>query len=263
MMPKPELYSSHYGEWFQDPLVVEAYPSRPPYPSALIAHLSELIHDVPRRVLDVGCGTGDIARGLAPRVDHIDALDASEGMLAAGRVAEGGDAANLRWVLARVEDAVLQPPYALITAGESLHWFDWERVMPLFARLLTPHGMLAIVDRNWEGPSSVRERVLPVLKRFGLVRTWQNVSLLEELQKRNLFSPVGTAQFGPEVWQPTLEEYLLARHSQRSFSRTHMGPSAVAEFEAALREALREVPRIDARLQLSVSAQVCWGRPRG
>jgi len=31
MQPKPELYSSHYAEWFKDSDVIAAYPSRPPY----------------------------------------------------------------------------------------------------------------------------------------------------------------------------------------------------------------------------------------
>jgi len=35
-------------------------------------------------------------------------------MLAAGKLAQGGDAANLRWIIGRVEDVPLDPPYALI-----------------------------------------------------------------------------------------------------------------------------------------------------
>lgn len=63
--PKPELFGSEYGTWFQDRLVVEAYPARPPYPSALIAHLVGLSGEEPRAVLDVGRGPGDLARPLA------------------------------------------------------------------------------------------------------------------------------------------------------------------------------------------------------
>ncbi|MDQ2903665.1 MAG: hypothetical protein M3Y81_08940 [Chloroflexota bacterium] len=50
----------------------------------------------------------------------------------------------------RVEDTTLQPPYALITAGESLHWMEWDIVLPLFQRMLTPHGYLALVARGTE-----------------------------------------------------------------------------------------------------------------
>ena len=264
MSSKPELYSSKYGTWFQDPLVVQAYPARPPYPPVLIQHLVDLISDEPRVVLDVGCGTGDIARRLAPLVERVDALDASAGMLAAGRAASGGDAPNLRWIHARVEDAdaPLAPPYALITAGESAHWFEWDIAFPRFARILSPGGMLAIAGRNWDGPPDVHARVLPIMKRFNLLRTWYNVNLLDELRNRGLFDLTGQLRFEPDVWQPTLDEYILARHSQRSFSRTHMGPDAVAAFDAALAEALADVPRVDGRLQLESSAHVSWGRPR-
>lgn len=262
---KPELFSSEYGSWFQDPLVVEAYPARPTYPTALIEHLVELSGEQPRIVLDVGCGPGDLARRLAPRVHHLDALDASAGMLAAGRAAPGGDAPNLRWIHARIEDpgAPLQPTYSLITAGESLHWFDWELVMPRFAQMLTPGGVLAIVDRSWDGPPTLHEKLVPIFKRFAAVQTWQNVSLLEELGRRQLFELHAQKRFGPEAWQPSVDEYILARFSQRSFSRTHIGPDASAAFAAALREALADVPTVDGRLQLEVNAGVSWGRPRG
>jgi SAM-dependent methyltransferase len=270
MEPKPELYSSHYGAWFQDPLVVEAYPARPPYPSGVFEHLVGLIRDTPSNVLDVGCGLGDVARRLTPLVARVDAVDASAAMLAAGRVSEGGDAPNLRWIHSRLEEAqpLLEPPYALIAAGESLHWLEWDIAMPLFARLLTPGGLLAIIDRSWDGPPALHERLLPIFKRYSPV-PWQNVSLLEELQRRALFDLLGQARFGPEPWQTTVEQYVLARHSQRSFSRTHMGATDVQTFDAALRELLDELcvdGTLDCegdRLQVPVSASVSWGRPRG
>ncbi|TME92685.1 MAG: class I SAM-dependent methyltransferase [Chloroflexi bacterium] len=110
MLPKPELYSSHYGTWFQDPLVVAAYPARPPYPESAIRLLAELAVDQPRRVLDIGCGTGDISRRLAQLVECVDAVDASERMLAAGRRACGGHpaegGASLRADLRRREPAL-------------------------------------------------------------------------------------------------------------------------------------------------------------
>jgi SAM-dependent methyltransferase len=221
-----------------------------------------LATDQPRTVLDVGRGPGDIARHLAPLVERIDAVDASAGMLAAGAAAPGGDAPNLRWIHGRIEEVQLEPPYALISAGESLHWFDWELVMPRFADMLWPNGVLAIVNRDWDGPPAIHQKLLPVLKQFGAVRVWQNVDLLDELTRRGLFEVRGERRFAPEAWEPTVDEYILARHSQRSFSRTHMGPAAAAAFDAALRGVLAEVPTVEGRLQLNTTAHVCWGRPR-
>jgi ubiquinone/menaquinone biosynthesis C-methylase UbiE len=133
MQPKPELYSSHYAEWFKDSDVVAAYSSRPPYARAAIEFLGELATDDSRRVLDIGCGPGDIARPLAPLVDHVDAVDFSVRMIKAGRELPGGGTSNVRWIIGKVEDVPLDPPYALVTAGESLHWMDWHVVLPRLA----------------------------------------------------------------------------------------------------------------------------------
>jgi SAM-dependent methyltransferase len=268
MEPKPELFASHYGTWFQDPRVVEAYPARPPYPPDVFALLATLVLDEPRVVLDVGCGTGDIARRLAPLVSRVDAIDASATMLATGRAAPGGDSPNLTWVHARVEDTALDTAaYGLVTAGESLHWLEWEVVMPAFARALAPGGLVAVVDRDWDGPPPLRARLLPIFKRYSPVR-WQTVNLIDELQSRSLFEVLGQQRCGPEMWQPSVDEYLQARHSQRSFSRSRMGESVALAFDAELRSALDAATRAgeiewsSERPRLPVGATVTWGRPR-
>ena len=48
------------------PYVAAAYPHRPPYPTAVFPLLADLIAAPSRTVLDIGCGTGD----LAPLVDR-------------------------------------------------------------------------------------------------------------------------------------------------------------------------------------------------
>jgi ubiquinone/menaquinone biosynthesis C-methylase UbiE len=269
MEPKPELFASHYGTWFQDPLVVEAYPARPPYPADVFKLLASLVLNEPRVVLDVGCGTGDIARRVAPLVSRVDAIDASYAMLATGRAAPDGDTPNLTWVHARVEDAALDTAaYGLVTAGESLHWLEWDAVMPAFARALAPNGLVAIVDRDWNGPPPLRARLQPIFKRYSQVRTWQNVNLIDELQARGLFEVLGQQRCGPETWQPSIDEYIQARHSQRSFSRAQMDESVALAFDSELRSAISaaseagEIESSEERPRLPVSATVTWGRPR-
>ena len=267
MQPKPELYSSQYAEWFKDPDVVAAYPSRPPYAQTAIEFLSELTTDHSRRVLDIGCGTGDIARRLAPLVDRVDAVDFSAGMIEAGRELPGGGASNVSWIIGKAEVVLLDPPYALVTAGESLHWMDWEVLLPRLVDVLSPSGFVAIVGRDWEGPPAVRARIRPVLMRYSAVRVWQDVNLLSELQRRGLFTLTGTRGFGPDLWQPTIEQYLECRHSQRSFARSAMGETAARAFDTELRQVLTdlcgngEIRCVSDRLQLSVETTVAWGRP--
>src|SRR5579884_4295939 len=85
MLPKPKHLAPEYAAVFQDQCVADAYHHRPPYPQEAIDLLASLIVDTPRTVLDVGCGTGDIVRRLAPLVDRLDAVDISLPMLEWGK----------------------------------------------------------------------------------------------------------------------------------------------------------------------------------
>jgi SAM-dependent methyltransferase len=267
MEPKPSHISGDYGAWFKDPLVAAAYPHRPPYPAGVVETLVSLIRDRPPTVLDVGCGTGDVARHLAPLVDRVDAVDFSAAMLDVGRRSPGGDSPRLRWIHSPVETAPLDPPYALITAGESLHWLPWETVFPRFAAVLVPGGMLALANRDWDGPPALRRGTRPIFARYSPVPDYRSFDLIDELQRRGLFAPAGERRCGPQPWRPTIEEYLECRHSQRGGSRTHMGPQATAAFDAEMRALLEAsvadgtIRQRDGRLELEVEASVVWGRP--
>ena len=104
--------------------VARAYRHRPPYPPELFGALEALIVDTPRHVLDLGAGDGALARPLAAQVDKVDAVEISPAMVAEGRRRPGGDRANLTWHVEAAETVTLQGPYALVTAGQSLHWMD-------------------------------------------------------------------------------------------------------------------------------------------
>ena len=263
---KPSHLSGAYGAWFKDPLIVAAYPARPAYPAAVIQVIADLVVDTPRIVLDVGCGPGDLARRLAPLVERVDAVDFSPGMLELGRQLAGGDASNLRWIHGSVEDVELDGPYALVTAGESLHWMDWDVVLPRLASAGTSNGMLAIAGRSWNKPPALWERELPIIERYSPVKDYRPYDFVDELTKRRLFVELGERR-SSEPWRPTVDEYLECRHSQRGLSRTHMGPDAVAAFDAELRQLLEDLCQSGAitqqagRLQLSVEGRVRWGKP--
>src|SRR5262245_11507173 len=80
LQQKPAGLAPEYAAQFQDRSVADAYHHRPPYPDEVFAILTGLITCEPRAVLDAGCGTGDIARRLAPLVARVDAVDFSPAM---------------------------------------------------------------------------------------------------------------------------------------------------------------------------------------
>jgi SAM-dependent methyltransferase len=265
MEPKPSHWSAAYGAWFGDQGIADAYPHRPPYPPEAIELLADLVTGPTRTVLDVGCGTGDLARRLVPYVDRVDAVDASAAMLAKGRQLPGGDHPRLSWQHAPVETAVLTPPYGLVTAGESLHWMEWAVVLPRFGQALTPGGVLAVVERDWDGPPTLAARLRPIFARYGAARDFQRLDLVAEIERRGLFARVGERRCGPRAWRPTVPEYLECRHSQCGFSRAHLDPGASAAFDEAVRDTLEdlvragEIRRTGERLELAVEARVVWG----
>jgi SAM-dependent methyltransferase len=92
-------------------------------------------------VADVGAGTGISSRLMADRGARVVAVEPSEGMRAAA-----APHPRVSWLAARAERLALQAETAdLVVCAQSFHWFDPVAVLPEFARVLRPHGRLAII----------------------------------------------------------------------------------------------------------------------
>ncbi len=259
MLPKPKHLGVEYAVQFQDQSIVDAYQYRPPYPDELFEILLALITDEPRAVLDLGCGRGDVARELVAHVERVDAVDFSHFMLARGKQLPHGDHPQLHWIFGRVEDVALHPPYALITAGESFHWFAWDVVIPRLHNLLTPHGYLALFGRE-AAPNPWNAAVMESIRRFATNKDFQPYSTLEELQKRNLFALRGTKVTAPYQFVQSVEDYIESFHSRNGFSRERMGVKQAAAFDAELQHILAPY-QIEGKITLQVSVTVNWGKP--
>ena len=117
-------------------------------------------------------------------VARLDALDASMAMIARGQALPHGDHPRLRWILGTAEEAPLEPPYALATAGENLHWMAWEVALSRVAGALAPGAVLAIVSRNWDRPLALLARLVPLFPGYSPVRDYQPYDLIAELTAR-------------------------------------------------------------------------------
>jgi SAM-dependent methyltransferase len=215
-------------------------------------------------VLDVGAGPGDLARPLAELVERVDAVDLAPGMVEEGRRREGGDRANLRWIVGAVEEVELDPPYDLIVAGESIHWFDWQVVMPRLRQALAPGALVAIVVRDWFADSQIRRGLVPLYEKFSTVEGYVPVNAVDELEARGLFRRVREAA-ADAPWQPTIYDLIGCHHSQNGFSPGEMGPEALAAFDRELTEAFANfattglVEKAGDRYHLKVRAKLLWG----
>lgn len=256
--PKPAHLGPRYAAQFQDAAVVAAYPARPPYPTEVFDRLASLVV-APGVALDIGCGTGDIARQLARRVAQVDAVDISERMIAAGRSLPDGDATNLRWQVAPIESAALAKTYGLIVAGESLHWMDWEVTLPRLSTVLAPGARLVIVERD-EQRSPWSEHLLTLITRYSTNTEFRPYDIVEELRQRGLFSERGQARTATVPFRQTIGAYVESIHSRNGFSRDRMRPDDAAAFDAAVSELLAPYAQ-GGQIELHISATLHWGIP--
>lgn len=258
--PKPAHLHVKYAEQFQDTSVVQAYQYRAPFPPEVFTKLLELV-DRPssQAVLDIGCGRGEIARQLVDKVGRVDAVDISPTMIEVGKRLQNGDHPNLRWICAKAEEASLKPPYALITAGNSLHWMDWDKLMPVMASALTPKGTFAIVYTG-NGTTPWDDNLRSLIRVFSTNREFKPYNLMDELQIRGLFEVDGSYETAPVPFTQPTEEYIEAIHSQNGFSRERMTKDAAWEFDSGVRESVSPYT-LQGVLNLKAIASITWGRP--
>lgn len=261
MLERPPHLTRENASRFQDQSVVDNYPLRLPYPAAIFERLVALIRDTPRTVLDVGTGTGELARPLAARVERVDAVDPSAAMIVAGKRAPGGNRPNLRWIEGYAEDATVFPTYGLITTGDSLHWMDWEVVLPRFHDLLTPRGRLAIVHRSEVAPPW-QEGLDELIETYSTTKNFlKGFDLIATLESWRLFATDGTFETAPVAYQQTVEEYILTFHSRSSFSPEKMPPGDLAAFDDALRNLVLPFSE-RGLLTLRTVGSIVWGYPQ-
>jgi SAM-dependent methyltransferase len=257
--PKPRGLSQEYASQFCDASVADAYAQRPPYPAEVFEILASLVQGSPRRVLDLGCGRGEVARGMLDRVDAIDAVDASPAMIERGRRLPGGDDAKLQWTVARAEEAALCPPYGLIVAASSLHWMDWDVVLPRLCDALLPGAFLALFDDQTIAPPW-SDRLNAIIPRYSTNREFEPYRLIDELELRGLFRSAGSRMTGTVAFAQDLDAYLESFHSRNGFSRQRQAIDDAQAFDDAVREMV-EPYAINGRVELRLCSTVQWGWP--
>lgn len=143
---------------------------RPSYPLAFFDFLiKEFSLDGLGRLLDLGCGTGQIAIPLASYFERVVGLDPEEDMLQiAEKEATKAGVNNAAWLLKRAEDIGFTiGRFRLATMGSSFHWMEQRLVLTaLFDLIVDGGGVVVVTDIYpiWEGAryewKNVRARVV-------------------------------------------------------------------------------------------------------
>ena len=257
--PKPAHLAPQYGAQFADRAVAAAYRARPPYPDAVFDCLAGLLAPRTGRVLELGCGSGDLTFGLAPRVTRLDAVEPAEAMLEIARARAGSQHPNVTWFAQAAEAFEPAERYALVVAAESLHWMEWSVVLPRIARWLEPGAPLAIVERSFAGLPFEPE-IGALIAKHSTNRIFQRSDLVDELTARGLFRERGRQRTEPVRFAQSLDDYVESFHSRNGFSRERMSAESASEFDRGVRAAvLARCP--DGVVRGELSARIVWGAP--
>jgi SAM-dependent methyltransferase len=245
------------GEVFRDADVAHAYRQRAPYPEETFAILESLLVD-PRTVLDAGAGTGALARPMLRFATRVDAVDPSQAMIEEGRRLPGGTDPRLHWIKGTAEEAPLDPPYGLITTGQSLHWMQPDRVMTRFAAALAPGGRLAISETD-DGDYPLQQEMRDVIGRYSeLDHHTEFPDMILDLEAGGRFVREGERRTAPVAVRRSVDEHLEFLHSTSTLARVRLGARAEG-FDAEVRDLFAR--RGISVVERQVVGVVVWGRP--
>ncbi|RFS84660.1 trans-aconitate 2-methyltransferase [Actinomadura spongiicola] len=229
-----------------DPAQYEAFAGERARPfGELVARLGD---GAPARIVDLGCGTGELTATLAARWPNavIEGLDGSADMIAEahGREIPG----RLSFRVGDVAAWTPEHPVDLIVSNAVLHWIpEHPDLLPRWVDALTPGGRLAFqVPGNFGAPSHV------LLRELGRSDRWRDK--LGALQRdKPVLDPAGyldlLARHGCAVdaWETTHAQVLHGEDPVLEWVKgstlrpvlSVLDPDETEEFLAAYRERLR------------------------
>jgi SAM-dependent methyltransferase len=133
---------------------------RPPYPPVL---LDDLRARVPLagtgRLLDLACGTGQVAFALAADVAEVWAVDQEPESIEFGkRKAQRLEITNIQWIASAAEDVALEGAFDLVAVGNAFHRLDRDAVARRLVTHVSERGCVVLLwggtpwhgDRRWQ-----------------------------------------------------------------------------------------------------------------
>jgi SAM-dependent methyltransferase len=124
---------------------------RPGYPESFYDVLAALGIGRPRqKILDLGTGTGVLARAFAKRGARVTGVDISEDQIAEAKALAAQEGLEIAFSVCAAEDVDLpDASFEVIAAGQSWLYFDAAVMIPKVLRLLAEDGCLVLTHLLW------------------------------------------------------------------------------------------------------------------
>ncbi len=145
------------------------------YRIAYPADLLEMILDFCRaegkgRLLDLGCGTGQLAIPLSSHFQHVIGIDISNDMIREAKAVSLAEGANNTRFFAMESEKIGQGmgSFNCVVCGNAFHWMDRELVLEKAYEILQPAGKMVILAGGsvWTGQQDWQKETVSVIKKW-------------------------------------------------------------------------------------------------
>ena len=131
-----------------------------------------------QRLLDLGTGTGTLARAFARLGCEVTGLDPSEDLIAEAKRLDCQAGVSVRYVKGVAEATGFpEDSFDVVTAGVCWHWFDAERAAAEIRRVLAAKGRLVIAHFDWlAADGNVVEATERLIRRHSRRAFWNTLA---------------------------------------------------------------------------------------
>lgn len=224
------------------------------YPSDIVEFLFDTAElGQGTRVLEVGCGTGQLTQSLACYEFDLTAIDIGPAMIAAARRRLAGSAISFQ-VTSFEDFAAAAGSLDLIVSGTAFHWVDPEIKFHKSAELLRPGGWLALLatGERYDAPFG------PALTDLWVARSDDNGAWLTKQKPADAEVIVGTSLFEYPIHRTSARRIVLPADAVIGVENTRAvslswSDKARLEFTDGLRDLLRSQTEVHLTQQTSLT----------
>lgn len=192
---------------------------RPTYPQELYEWVFSRVRYF-ENAWDCGTGNGQVANVLAQRFKNVEATDISK-----AQMQQTVPNPNVRFHVCSAETTpFLEASFDLVTVGQALHWFDFERFNAEVKRVSKPHALIAVWTYELLSVSPEIDAIIENFYRNTLGEYWEKERLHVENQYVEIPFPYRNVEkkVFPKTYAWTLPQlcnYLRTWSSVKKFER--------------------------------------------
>jgi SAM-dependent methyltransferase len=231
---------------------------RPTYPPELMSYIRDILQsESPRRVVDVGAGTGIFSKLLLSLGYEVTAVEPNEAM----RIAAEKDLnsySNYRSLAAAAEDTGLPSnSFDAVFAAQAFHWFDAQKAHFEFSRILKPRGIVGLIWNNREMESGFGKAYENFLGEFGTdYASVRAHGIVAEKNMHEFFKPQGYTLKKFENLQSFDWESLWGRFLSCSYA-----PKEGHELHLPAEKKLKEIftkYQVNEKIEMVYESEIFW-----